>query len=189
METIAPQRVWTEKELMAVPADGNKYELVEGELHMSPGAGFEHEDVISNLLAAMKVFVRQRQLGWVLGSNLGCWMKNKNMRLPDLSFVSRSRLAGQKRAPRGFFQGSPDLVVEVLSPSDSVEDIHGKMLDYFDSGAKLAWVINSEERTVLVYHSSEADKLLRFTDQLEGENVLPGFTFPVKDLFAGWEMD
>ena len=84
-----------------------------------------------------------------------------------------------------YFQGAPDLVVEILSPWDRTIRTHDKMVEYFDSGARLAWVINPEEKSALVYRTPEADRLLRvMTDALDGEDLLPGFRLPLAELFA-----
>ena len=89
-----------------------------------------------------------------------------------------------QKLPRGFIQGSPDLAVEILSPSDTTESIHGKSTEYFENDTKLAWVINPEDRTVLIYHSPNPDKILTVKDTLNGEEILKGFSFPVAELFA-----
>lgn len=181
METAAT--AWTEEELMALPKDGYKRELIEGELIMSP-AGFDHEWIGARLSAHMMFFAEQHRLGVVCGSSLGCWMANEDLLCPDVSFMSRARLAGTRLAPRKFFRGSPDLVVEIMSPFDTVGKVRKKMEDYFTSGARLAWVLNPPERSVLVYRTPEADRLLRVTDTLDGEDVLPGFRLPLAELFA-----
>lgn len=179
--TIQP-KTWTEAELLLLPDQGKKVELVRGEIVMGP-AGIDHEEIGASLLAALKPFARKNRLGIVLGSSAGYWMNSGNLRSPDVSFIARERLQGLKRPPKGFFKGSPDLAVEILSPEDTVEKLHEKIVEYFESGAKLVWVINPEEMIVLVYHSPQPDKLLRTGEQLEGETVLPDFSFPVSELF------
>ncbi len=176
------KKSWTEKEIMSLPNNGNKYELVNGELVMGP-TGIEHEDIGATLLTALKRFALEHKLGIVCGSSAGYWMKSGNLRSPDVSFIRGDRLKGLKRPPKGFFKGSPDIAVEILSPSDTLESIHGKIVEYFGNETKLAWVINPEEQTVLVYHSPYADKLLTRQDILDGEEVMKGFSFPVAELF------
>ena len=106
---------------------------------------------------------------------------------PDVSFIAKERLQGAKRAPKKFFDGAPDLAVKILSPSDTIEKLHEKIVEYFDNGAKLIWVLNLEEQIVLVYHTPQPDKLLRTNDELDGEDVVPGFSMPVSELFAELE--
>jgi len=105
----------------------------------------------------------------------------------DVSFVAMKRLQGLKRPPKKFFHGAPDLAVEILSPDDTVEKIHEKLVEYFENGTTLAWVVNPEEQAVLVYHSPQPDRLLWVGDQLDGESLVPAFSMPVADLFAELE--
>src|SRR5436309_2797073 len=86
------KKIWTEEELQALPNDGYKYEVVNGELVMSPKNNFQHEGICARLLTALEVFNQSRRLGVVLGSNAGCWMKNRNCRAPDVSFIPKERL-------------------------------------------------------------------------------------------------
>ena len=179
--------VWTEKKLMQLPDDGNVYELVGGELAMSQ-AGFEHGDISAELLAELRLYVKTRQLGRVVGASTGFWMKTGNARSPDVSFISKERLQG-RRPSKKFFQGAPDLAVEVVSPHDKWREVSKKISEYFDNGARLVWVVNPEDRTVLVYHSPQPDRILKAGDLLEGEQVVPGFSMSVADLFAEWDFE
>lgn len=183
MDTTITKKTWTEQELMSLPKEGYKYELIQGELIMGP-AGIEHEEIGANLLTALRRFVSERKLGIVCGSSAGYWMKSGNLRSPDVSFIRKERLQGYKRPPKGFFQGSPDIAIEILSPTDTVEGLHGKIVEYFENDTKLAWVVNPEEQTVLIYHSPQPSKLLTKNDLLDGEEILKGFTFPIAELFA-----
>lgn len=183
MNTTTTKKTWTEQELMSLPKEGYKYELIQGELVMGP-AGIEHEEIGAHLLTALRKFVSERKLGIVCGSSAGYWMKSGNLRSPDVSFIRKERLQGYKRPPKGFFKGSPDIAIEILSPTDTIESLHGKIVEYFENDTKLAWVVNPEEQTVLVYRSPQPRKLLTKNDLLDGEEVLKGFTFPIAELFA-----
>ncbi len=110
-------------------------------------------------------------------------MKTDNKRSPDVSFVSKERLQGIKRLPQGFFVGAPDLVVEIISPNNTFTELHGKMIEYFANECRLAWLIHPDEQSVLVYRSPQPERLLKITDDLDGEEVIPGFTMSVSDLF------
>ncbi len=80
--------------------------------------------------------------------------------------------------------GAPDLAVEILSPNNTVEEIDTKIVDYFENGARLVWTINPRLRYVLVYRGArEPDRLLKSTNSLEGEDVVPGFSLPLAELF------
>ena len=143
METTAS--VWTEEELVSLPRDGFKRELIEGELIKSP-AGFDHERIGARLLSRLMIHADAHALGVVCGSSLGCWMANEDLLCPDVSFISRARLASTRLAPGKFFRGAPDLVVEIMSPFDTIGKVRKKMEDYFTSGTRLAWVLNPGEK-------------------------------------------
>ncbi|MCY7392584.1 MAG: Uma2 family endonuclease [Leptolyngbyaceae cyanobacterium CAN_BIN12] len=172
---------------MALPKDGHRYELVNGELVDSGSAGMEHGGIGSFLGGLLAIYVRQHKLGFVCDSSTAFTLKTGNKRSPDVSFVSKERLKGLKRPPRGFFQGSPDLAVEILSPSNTVEEIHTKIVEYFENGTRLIWVIHPDEKYVLVYHAPEPDRLLRPQDSLEGGAIIPGFSMSVAELFEEWD--
>src|SRR3954471_2450801 len=102
---VSPRNGWTEAELTALPEDGYLHEVVNGLLVVSPKNDFFHGDICSELLTVLRTFVRAKQLGAVLDSSTGFWMKNQNCRAPDISFVSKERLLaiGFKRSTRRFF--------------------------------------------------------------------------------------
>jgi Uma2 family endonuclease len=182
--TIASERkIWTDAEFMALP-DSGRYELVNGELVDMGNSGMEHGNFGIYLGGLIEIYVRSRKLGVACDLSTAFTLKSGNKRSPDVSFIARERLQGLKRLPKGYFQGAPDLVVEVISPSNTFEELHEKLTEYFDNGCRLAWVINPDEQVVLVYHQPQPDKLLRSSDSLDGEDIIPGFTLPVADLFA-----
>lgn len=187
MTLSTEKKVWTDEEFMALSKDGHRYEVVNGELVDMGNSGMEHGYVASILVASMTTFVQQHKLGAVCDSSTAFKLKNGNKRSPDVSFVSRERLKGLKRPPRGFFQGSPDLAVEILSPGNTVEEIHDKIVEYFDNDTRLVWVIHPDEKYVLVYHAIEPDGFLRPQDLLAGEAVVLGFSMAVAELFAEWD--
>lgn len=185
--TIAPNpKVWTDEEFMALPEDG-RYELVNGELVNMGNSGMEHGEIGSFLGGSLSLYVRSNKLGRVCDSSTAFTLKSGNRRSPDVSFVAKERLQGIRRLPRGYFQGSPDLAVEILSPSNTVEEIHDKIVEYFESETRLVWVIHPDEQYVLVYHSPSPDRLLRLNDVLDGEAVIPGFSLAIAELFAELE--
>jgi Uma2 family endonuclease len=176
-------KIWTDEELMALPKDGYKRELLQGDIILSP-AGSEHGIICVAICAELRSFARRHKAGAVFDSSTGFRLTPDDLLSPDVAFVARPRLLALPRIPRGFFPGAPDLVVEVLSPSDTPDRMHEKLSLYFAHGCRLAWVINPRERNALVYRTPEADRLLRVTDALDGEDVLPGFRLPLAELFA-----
>jgi len=178
------KKVWTDEAFMALPDDGHRYEIVNGELIDMGNSGALHGYVCSLLLAALMSYILPKKLGVILDSSTAFKMKNGNKRSPDISFFAKERLQGLTELPSGFLEGAPDLAVEVLSPGNTIEEIDDKIAEYFENGARLVWVISPTQHYVLVYRSAqEPDRLLKSADSLDGEDVIPGFTLPVADLF------
>src|ERR1051325_331782 len=108
------------RKLQALPDGGYIHELVDGELVKSPKNNFRHGDICIRISIALGNFVNSGRLGVVCDSSTGFWMKNRNCRAPDISFISKERLrkAGFKFSTPKFFPGAADLLVEILSPSN-----------------------------------------------------------------------
>src|SRR5437867_9872472 len=183
MQPITRKKYWTDEELMSLPDDGHKYELIDGGLVMTP-AGFEHEIIGARLVEILGQFVRRHRLGFVLGSSLGVRLETGDLLSPDVSFIDAKMMPELKRAPKGFPHFAPDLAVEILSPHDSKKTLQRKVGKYFHAGTRLVWIINPGDRTVEVHRSVASRHLLHSGDCLDGEDVIPGFTMPISDLFA-----
>lgn len=173
----------TDEQFMALPEDDRLYEYIDGELIVVANSGVEHGYLALTLGDFLTGFVRNHQLGITCDSSTAFKMKTGNKRSPDVAFIAKERLRGLKRLPKGFFEGAPDLVVEIISPNNTFEEIHHKLVEYFENGTRLAWVILPDEECVLVYHQPKPSKLLLLEDSLEGEAVIAGFQLPLKELF------
>jgi Uma2 family endonuclease len=182
VQTLADKKEWTDEALMALPRDGRKHELLGGELTVSP-TGFQHGYLALRLATAMMSFALKHRLGLVVDSSTGFRMKNGDCLSPDVSFVRRERLRGQKDKIARFFQGAPDLVVEVISPGESQRQLRQKLAAYFSNGTQLAWVVNAKSRTAHVYTSPGKHIVLTSDDCLDGGTLLPGFSFSLNELF------
>jgi Uma2 family endonuclease len=189
MTISAQPKVWTDEEFMALPDNGDRYELVNGELKIVGNSGMLHGHIASVLIIFLGGLVRTQKLGVVCDSSTAFKMKSGNKRSPDVSFVAKGRLKGLKKLPKGFFDGAPDLAVEVISPNNTFDEIHQKIVEYFESGSRLVWVINPDEESVVVYCGATPDRLLKITDFLEGEEVVPGFRLAIAELFSELEFD
>lgn len=183
-ELKTDKKVWTDEEFMALPKDGHRYEIVNGELVDMGNSGALPANLAIILSSALFAIVNAQKLGSLFDSSTAFKMKNGNKRSPDISFFAKERLQGMTELPTGFLEGAPDLAVEILSPGNTVEEIETKITEYFDNDARLVWVISPTQHYVLVYRcAQEPDRLLKSVDSLDGEEVIPGFTFPVADLF------
>lgn len=127
-------KVWTDAEFMALPDDGNSYELVKGELINMGNSGALHGYIAIILSAALFALVTSRKLGVLLDSSTAFTMKNGNKRSPNIAFFAKERLQGLEELPTGFLEGGPDLVVEILSPGNTVAEIEDKIAEYFANG-------------------------------------------------------
>jgi Uma2 family endonuclease len=181
---MSTTRTITDEELLNLPKDGNKYEVVDGELRISP-AGWWHEVVVMNLAGRLHTYVQQRRRGHVLGSNALYILPSGNRRGPDVSVIRAGRLPrGEKGA---FLQLVPDLAVEVLSPSDSPRAVLDKVGEYLQAGVTLVWVIDPQRRTVAVHRSLSDVREIGVDGDLDGEDVVPGFRCPLAEIFEPQE--
>lgn len=181
---MSTTKLLTAAELLQMPDNGFRYDLIEGELRQMPPAGYEHGKIIVRLTAPLARHVEENSLGDVCAAETGFKLKSNpdTVLAPDLSFVRQERVAevgGQK----GFGQGAPDLVVEVVSPGNTVAEMEEKIEKWLEAGARLIWVISPKLRTVTVYRSLLEIKVLTEQDVLDGEEIVPGFRFPVRRLF------
>jgi Uma2 family endonuclease len=107
------------------------------------------------------------------------------VRLPDVSFARWERFPNrQVQVGVPIPDLVPDLAVEILSPNNTAEEIERKRGEYFSRGTQLVWIVDPRDRTVEVFTAPTTSTLLRETDTLDGAPVLPGFTLPLRDLFA-----
>ena len=171
----------TAEDLLRMPEDGRKYELIDGELLVSP-AGLRHERIGVKIAFLLTAFVAPRDLGEVYGSSAGYKLPNGDLLSPDVSFVRRERLPGGK-TPKGFGEFLPDLVVEILSPGDNPREVLTKVGIYLSNGVPMLLLVDPDEETVAVYRSLTNVKVLRGDDVWSGEEVIPGFRCLVKHFF------
>ncbi len=181
--TLIPtsKRRWTDNELMSLPKDGNKYELIDGDLLVSP-VGNTHSLVCVQLVSLLAAFVRRKKIGRVYDSSMGFRLAPKILLSPDVSFVSNERFAQIVVAPEKFLYGAPDLAVEVLSPSDHLSIIDDKLEKYFAHGAKVAWVVDPKRASLTIHQPDSVVKLVRPTDVVNGGEVLRGFKCRLREI-------
>ena len=179
----AAERIWTDDELMALDQDGRKHELWFGRIVTMSPAGAEHGDVIARLIGALVVHTQENKLGRVYDGQTGFRLGPDHCFAPDASFVSKSRLKLILPMKEKLFHGSPDLAVEVLSPSDSITKTEAKITLYLTHGTRLAWMVDLRHRSVRVYREPGRFELLRPGRWFSGNSVLPGFRYAVAKLF------
>ncbi len=174
----------SDAELQRLPRDGRKYEIVRGELRALSPAGLPHERLVIALAAALHAFVHPRRLGEIYGSNVLYMLRGPlHGRSPDLSFI------GAAKQPAEYEAGSllkvatiPDLVVEVVSPSNSEDEIAAKTAEYLMAGVRSVWLAGTD-RTMTIHHPGAGPQFFGSGDILTDAAVLPGFACPVAALF------
>jgi Uma2 family endonuclease len=176
------RRVATEEDLLAMPQDGHKYELVDGEIRMSP-AGDRHGVVAAQLVALLVPFVKHHRLGYVMTADAGFRLPSKNVRCPDVSFVASGRFPDDK-VPDDFGDLAPDLAVEVLSPHDRPRHVLDKIGEYLEAGVRLIWLIDPRHGRAVVYRSLSDVRGLGPDGLLDGEDVVPGFRCALRDILS-----
>lgn len=179
-----PTKSVTAEELLEKPADGFRYELVEGKLRKMAPAGNVHGYIAANFLGSLQRHVRTGELGRVYAAETGFRLSSDpdTVRAPDVAFVSRTRIEAAGEIA-GYWPGAPDLAVEVLSPSDTHAEVTEKSLAWLEAGCRLVLAVDPSQRTVTAYRSRQDIRILTRDDTIDGADVVPGFALAVSDLF------
>ena len=182
--TVTTENLLTADDLHNLSSQGFRGELLRGVLCETMPAGVRHGKTVIKLSFRLEAFVEPRQMGTILASNVGFLLERDpdTVREPDVAFISAQRLPPDEDVP-GYFEGPPDLAVEIASPSDSPRQLFDKARMWISLGVPLVWTVDPEARTIdfhqphvpLVRHSAD--------DTLDGGQVLPGFNCTVRDIF------
>lgn len=187
MASAPASRIYVAEDLESMP-NGDRYEIINGELQERVMSSWSSQ--IALLIGfLLESWSRTGHPGFVMGSDGGYtifpWTAG-DLRMPDVSYISRSRVKGLPA--RGWLDIPPDLAVEVVSPTDSASAIHDKAVDYIRAGVPLVWVVFPSSRTVEAFRATEPlRQVFQESDVLKDEEVLPGFAVPVSELFEGLE--
>jgi Uma2 family endonuclease len=175
----------TANDLLLMPDDGFRYELVRGELRRMNPAGNVHGRIAVRITWRLAQYVEENRIGTVYAAETGFRLASDpdTVRAPDVAFVSRSRVESAGEV-EGFWPGAPDLAVEVISPGDSYADVEEKVFDWLDAGTKVVVVVNPRKHSATVYRSKFDITALTEADVFYGGDVVPGFELAVRELFA-----
>ncbi len=155
-----------------------------GELIIMPPVGGESSNRNASLTSQVWIWNEQNQLGIVFDSSGGFKLPNGANRSPDASWVKLSRwnaLTTQQQTK--FLPLSPDFVIELLSPSDSLKVTQTKMEEYRENGVRLGWLINRKLRQVEIYRIGQEVEILENPNNLSGEDILPGFVLNLEKIW------
>lgn len=175
----------TADELLLLPDDGRRYELVNGELIQMPPTGAEHSSILIQLGGILNAYVRENDLGVVGGGDVGVVVRENpdTVIAPDLAFISKGRIPAGA-VPKGYWRLTPDLVVEIISPSEILRESGEKAERWLAEGARMVWLVNPRRRDVTVYRPSARPQVLTEADELDGHDVVPGFRCGVAKIFV-----
>ena len=183
MSSVIERTEITPEELLALP-DSKNYELVGGELR-ERAMGVLTSAVAIRVSSRLFNHVDANQLGNVFDAENGyqCFPDSpKTVRRPDVSFISIERLKNEELGD-GWAKIVPDLVVEVLSPNDLIYEVEAKLAEYRRVGVPLIWIVAPPTRSVRVIRRDRSIAEFDAGDILSGEDVVPGFSCRVVDLF------
>jgi len=185
MSTTSEPRL-TNADLEAMPEDGNRYEVIDGELYVSGAPSLIHQIVLLNLAMAIGICLKEHPIGRVL-PGVGVIFDDYDGVIPDLVFVTNERM--RKTVSGGRFHAAPEIVIEILSPGKSNErrDRHVKRSLYASRGVAEYWIVDPENRAAELHRRAQSgelvfDKTILQSDELTSE-LLPGFGGRVDSLF------
>ncbi|HSF41267.1 MAG TPA: Uma2 family endonuclease [Thermoanaerobaculia bacterium] len=178
----SPDKLITGEELLRMP-DLGPCELVDGRIVPMTPPGDEHGDIEAELVMRLRLYGKESKRGRAVTGDTGIYIRRDpdTVRGPDVLFISKERDA--KPRAKGYFEVAPELVVEVLSPDHRPGQMREKLRDYFSADVKVVWVVDPKARRVLVYRSLTDITEFRVGQALTDEELLPGFSLPVSDLF------
>ena len=170
-------------EELAAMGDIGPCELIDGRIVTMTPAGDDHGGIEHAIDMEIGPFVRARKLGKMRVGEVGIYIRRNpdRVRAADVLFISNERYA--QKSSSGFLDVAPDLIVEVVSPHDRWSAIMQKLRDYFSIGVRLVWVVNPNTRSVFAYRSLTDVREFAETDDLPGDDVLPGFAVRVSQFF------
>ena len=173
----------TEEEFLA-RYGGTNAELVDGVIKEQPMAGLLHGYLCTLLARLIGNFVEEHDLGRVMSNDSWVRIRPGTFRGGDVLFFSYARLPKSDPVPEGVHALAPELVVEVMSPTDRWGEAFAKVGEYLQAGVLVVAVVDPDTRTVSVYRNQGRQQILEVADTLTLPDVMPGFNLPVARLFA-----
>ena len=175
----------TAEELLQLPDNGMRRELVRGEVREMAPAGDEHGELAMTIGSDLSQHVKTNRLGRVYAAETG-YIISRNpdtVRAPDAAFVRQEVIDATGRL-RGFRSGAPDLAIEVISPGDSYTEVQEKVVEWLEAGCRMVVTVDPRRRIVTVYRSRHDIEILTEEDTLSGGEVVEGWELPLAELFA-----
>ncbi len=174
----------TVEDYRRLPEDDWRYQLIDGEIVMSPSPNFFHQTILSNLFQVLSSHVRQRELGKVRFAPLDFYLDDNNVYQPDILFISGAR---ESIIQEDGLHGAPDFVVEVLSPRTARHDLNAKRAGYARSGVRELWLVYPKAKRVDVFHlqeKAEAPIASYSLGQTFRSSLFPDLNISADEIFA-----
>lgn len=182
IRTTPPIGSATESDVVLAEAAGHLCELVDGTL-VEKAMGFEESLIASELIYAMKAYCKKHKSGVVAGPDGMLRLFSRLVRIPDVAYISWSRIPDRKALKVAVGNFVPDLVVEVLSTGNTRREMERKRAEYFRAGVRVVWIVDAVSRTVDVYRPEADVQTVSETETLTGGDLMPGFSLPLTELF------
>jgi len=175
----------TALQLANLPNDGNRYELIDGVLYMMSPVGFDHGDVAMRIGALLFQHVNTNSLGKVCAAETGFRIARDpdTVRAPDAAYVSQAKLDACTEDKSTYLPLAPDLVVEVVSPSDVFSEVEAKVAQWLVAGTKIVLVANPKDQTLRVYRSPEKIEILRKGETFDAGDACGNWNLAINDVF------
>jgi len=185
MSTIA---AITADQLLQSPYQGQRCELIEGEVTMMSPAGWIHGEIVSTLHCLLASHIEKHKLGKTFCAETGFLLSRNpdTVRAPDFAFIPNASLPASN-PEEAFWPGAPDLAVEVLSPDDRTRYVSEKIRLWLSAGAQEVWIVDPELQSVTIHRSTTDISLYAVDQTLHGdEQLLPGFSCAVAEIFGSF---
>ena len=177
------QKLITAEEFLLLEEDDRLLELVDGVMREKAMAGQQRGRVKAKIIGVVGKYVMENRLGWVVSSVGYILQRNPDtVRLADASWVSARRDPPEPLP--GFPEGAPDLAIDVKSPTNTYAEMAGRGEMWLEYGCRLVWVAYPERRTITIYRPGHPPVTLGEDDTLDGGELLPGFSVPVRRIFG-----
>lgn len=185
---LSPLMTLTREDFVRLCAANPELKLertAQGELVIMSPTGGEIGNLNFEIAGAVYVWNRQAGRGKAFDSSTGFSLPSGSDRSPDLAWIPLEKWeALDPQTRRGFLPLCPDFVVEILSPTDSWVQAQAKMQEYLDNGCRLGWLLDPKAKRVMIYRAGQAPELVEDPETLSGEDVLPGFTLPIRKIWS-----
>ena len=172
----------TADELLRLNLPDKRTELIRGRLVVREPAGGRHGYVAMRIALRIGAFVETNDLGRTYAAETGFHIESNpdTVRAPDVAFITKARVPDVE--PRGYPGWAPDLAVEVIAHDDHPAETLAKVAQWLGAGVRLVWVVDSERRTARVYRADGTEAVLGEADALDGEDLIPGFSCPLRSV-------